>query len=408
MCQLPNPRFAYVAPYYAQAKDVAWQYLKQYTAPIPNVQAHESELRVDLPGGRRIRLYGAENYDRMRGVYLDGVVLDEYADMDPRVWPEVIRPALGDRKGWAAFIGTPKGRNSFYDLFAHAETSPEWYAGILRASETGIVAEDELADARQAMTAEQFAQEYECSFDAAIMGAFYAKEIADAERDGRVTDSLEIDPALPMHTAWDLGKEDSTSIWFFQMAPNGISVHDHYESHGYDLDHYVGVLRAKGYRYGTHYLPHDARAKILGMKHTRLEQLLMMLKPDKVHIVIDHKVEDGIAAGRLTLDRSWFHATKTRDALEALRQYRTEYDEKARAFKTTPKHDWTSHTADAWRYLAMAWREARPVETVKPKLNFTYVGKELPDGTVQVQSTISINDIIKRANRKNGQRKGFR
>lgn len=127
-CTLPDPRFAYVAPYYAQAKDVAWQYLKQYTSVIPGMSANESELRVDLPGGRRIRLYGAENYDRMRGLYLDGVVLDEYADMDPRVWPQVIRPALSDRRGWAAFIGTPKGRNSFYDLFDAAGKSPEWFA----------------------------------------------------------------------------------------------------------------------------------------------------------------------------------------------------------------------------------------------------------------------------------------
>ncbi len=396
-CPLPNPRFAYLAPYYAQAKDVAWNYLKQYTAPIPGAVVNESELRVDLPGGRRIRLYGADNYDRIRGVYLDGVVLDEYADMDPRVWPQVIRPALSDRKGWATFIGTPKGRNDFFHLVDNASKSPDWFSAVLKASETGIVDAAELADARAAMSPEQYEQEYECSFDAAIMGAYYGKEIADAERDGRILE-LEVDPTIPVHTAWDLGKEDSTSIFFFQVAPNGIAVLDHYENHGFDLDHYVAEVRARGYRYGTHYLPHDARARILGMKRTRLEQLLVMLKPDKCSIVINHSVEDGINAARMTLKHSWFDEAKCREALEALRQYRTEYDEKNKVFKTTPKHNWASHTADAYRYLAMAWRELRPPEQRKPRKPDTYVAAA--PGAGLMQSTMTMDELVRRAERR--------
>ena len=165
-CPLENPRFAYVAPFLAQAKDVAWVYLKHFAGAVPGAQTNESELRVDFPNGGRVRLYGADNYERMRGVYLDGVVPDEYADMDPRVWPEVIRPALSDRRGWATFIGTPKGRNDFFKLmhggdgWIGAVNSPDWYALTLRASETGLVAHAELEDARAMMTPEQFAQEY--------------------------------------------------------------------------------------------------------------------------------------------------------------------------------------------------------------------------------------------------------
>src|SRR5262245_22361626 len=169
-CKKENPRAAYIAPLHVQAKDVAWSYVKQFSQAVPDVQINESELRVDFPNGGRVRLYGADNYDRMRGIYLDAVVLDEYADMDPRVWPEVIRPALSDRQGWACFIGTPKGRNSFHALmhgdsegWVGAVNSPDWFALTLRASETGLVPQKELDDARAMMTPEQFAQEYECS-----------------------------------------------------------------------------------------------------------------------------------------------------------------------------------------------------------------------------------------------------
>jgi phage terminase large subunit len=400
-CKKPNPRFAYIAPHYVQAKDVAWTYLKLYTQPIPGAAHNESELRVDLPNGARIRLYGAENFDRLRGLYLDGCILDEAADMDPRAWTEVIRPALSDRKGWATFIGTPKGRNSFYEIMYGSATwpgavqDPDWFSLTLKASETGIVDAAELADARKAMTPEAYEQEYECSFDAAILGAFYGKDIADAEREGRITD-VPYDSVLPVNTVWDLGKTDAMSIFFWQFAPNGqVAVIDHYENHGFDLDHYAAELKSRGYKYDTHFLPHDARAGILGMKRTRLEQLMEMLRGDKFHIVVDHDVMDGIAAARLTLKRTWFDAYKCRFALEALRQYRAEFDEKAKVFKKTPKHDWSSHTADAWRYLAMAWREMRAEPPKVPKTNRVYMADE--HGVIK--SNFTITDEIRRRER---------
>lgn len=395
LCTKEDPRFAYIAPYYAQAKDVAWSYLKRFTAPIPNVEINESELRVDLPNGARVRLYGADNYNRMRGLYFDGVVLDEPADMDPRAWPEVIRPALSDRQGWATFIGTPKGRNGFWEIWDKAQNDPVWYTAMLKASDTGLVASAELDDARKMMTPEQYEQEYECSFDAAILGAYYGKDIANAERDGRICE-LESDPVLPVHTAWDLGKSDSTAIWFFQIAPNGIRVLDHYENSGFDLDHYAAELKAKGYKYGVHFLPHDAKAQILGMKRTRVEQLRELLRGQDFRIVMDHKVEDGINAARMTLKATWFDVYKCKFGLEALRQYRTEFDEKTNAFKKTPKHDWTSHTADAFRYLAMAWKELKPAPIEARPQN--HVLTALPGGLIQ--SNMSVRDIIEARKRK--------
>ena len=361
-CKLPTPRFAYVAPFYTQAKDVAWVYLKRMVQDIPGAQINESELRVDLPGGGRVRLYGADNYDRMRGVFLDGVVLDEFADMDPRAWPEVLRPALSDRRGWAVFIGTPKGRNAFFDIHSRAEGNPDWFTLTLRADDSGLIDAAELDDARTTMTAEQYEQEYNCSFDAAIIGAYYGKEMAEADRQRRLT-TVEWQPDLPVHTAWDLGISDSTAIWFWQVTQNEIHVIDHYESNGEGIDHYARVLQAKPYDYACDWVPHDARARELGTGRTRVETMLSYkLKP---RVVPGHKIMDGINAMRVLFPRIWFDAEKCASGLEALRQYRADYDEKKRVFRDAPRHDWSSHSADSARYMAMALKELKP-EPVKP------------------------------------------
>jgi hypothetical protein len=350
-------RAAYLAPYLKQAKDVAWEYLKRYAQPILAKPPNESELYVELINGARIKIYGADNPDALRGGYLDDVTLDEYADMYPGIWGTIIRPMLADRLGTATFIGTPKGRNSFCEMYERALEDPAWFTFMMRASETGVLLEGELKAAQAEMTPEEYAQEFECSFDAAIKGAYYGKEIAQAEREGRICD-VPHDPSLPVYTAWDLGIGDATAIWFWQAHLNEIRVIDHYEATGESIAHYAKVLQSKPYRYHHDYVPHDAKVRELGTGRTRVETMLEhKLKP---RLVPSHKVMDGINAGRLVMANVWFDRTRCRDGIECLRQYRADYDEKARAFRDNPKHDWTSHTADAWRYLAMAYREMKP------------------------------------------------
>jgi hypothetical protein len=220
----PNGRFSYVAPFMTQAKETAWDYLKRYALPITAAK-NEAELWVELVNGARIRIQGADNPDRLRGSYLDGVVLDEFADMRPSVWGEVIRPMLADREGWATFIGTPKGRNEFYEIWQRGQGDPAWFALRLKASETRLLPIAELASARSAMTPEQYEQEFECSFEAAILGAYYGKELANAEREGRIK-IVPVDALLPVHTAWDLGIGDSTAIWMFQVAAGEVRLVD--------------------------------------------------------------------------------------------------------------------------------------------------------------------------------------
>lgn len=363
----PDGRFAYVCPYFAQAKDIAWDYLCRYSAVVPGTSANISELRIDYPNGARIRLYGAENAERMRGLYLDGVVIDEPADIDPRVWPEILRPALADRKGWAVWIGTPKGKNAFYDLWQQAGRE-KWFAAMLKASETGLVDAAELADARRDMTEDQYAQEFECSFEAAIVGAYYGKLMVQADRDKRVA-RVPYEPKVQVWTAWDLGIGDLTAIWFAQQVGQEVRLIDYYESSGVGLDHYVKLLREKPYAYAEHLLPHDAEVKELGSGRSRVETLAS-LGLSKVRVLPAQSVDDGINAARLLIPRCWFDAEKCARGIEALRQYRAEWDDKLKTLRSRPLHDWTSHAADAFRYLAMGIKPAKAKPKDRPKLKY--------------------------------------
>lgn len=367
-CEKPDGRFGYLAPFHAQAKDIAWDYLVRYSSPIPGLNINISELRIDYPNGARIRLYGAENAERMRGLYLDGVVIDEPADIDPRVWPEIIRPALSDRQGWAMWIGTPKGKNEFYTLWTKAQKEQDWFALMLKASETGLVAPGELIEARRDMTEDQYAQEFECSFDAAIIGAYYGKLMAGADADKRIA-RVPYEARLPVWTAWDLGIGDSTAIWFAQQSGNEVRLIDYYESSGVGLDHYVKLLKEKPYAYEEHLLPHDAEVKELGTGKSRVETL-KSLELTKVRVLPAQSVEDGINAARLLIPRCWFDSEKCARGIEALRQYRAEWDDKLKTLRSRPLHDWTSHPADAFRYLAMGIKPAKPKSKPIPKPKF--------------------------------------
>lgn len=360
-----EPRFAYIAPTYTQAKDVAWSYLKEYTQAIPGMQKSESELTVTFPhNGARIRLYGAENYDRIRGLYLDGCIIDETGDIDPRAWPEVIRPALSDRKGWATFIGTPKGRNAFFDIHTHAGSSPDWFSATLKASQTGAIDAAELADARLTMTAEQYAQEYECSFDAAIKGAYFAKEIAEAENEKRIG-RVPHDKSADVFASWDLGIGDMMSIWLGQIVGREWHWIGYYENNGFGLDHYVDYIKSLPYTVHEHILPHDAEARELQTGKSRHEYLTG--RGLKCKVLQPHMVDDGINAARVAFNRMWFDAENCKRGLDCLRMYRSEFDEKLQVLKSRPVHDWASHGADSFRYGVMGANENRQAKRSDPR-----------------------------------------
>jgi hypothetical protein len=354
-CELPNPRVWYVAPTYGQAKRVAWDYCKQYTAPIHGRTCNEAELRIDLPNGGRLQLAGADNIDSLRGIYADAVVLDENAFMSGAVWTKIIRPALSDRKGKATFISSVQGRNDFYDLYHEALKQPdEWFTMNLRASQSGLIDAAELAALRRQMSEEEYAQEYENDFDTAAKGSYYGALIAQAEVDGRVC-GVPYDGAALVDTAWDLGVGDSTVIWFIQSVGRELHVIDHYEASGLPIAHYAGVLSQRPYSYRDHILPHDAFSNQLGTGKSVADLLSAMgVKPKQAPNL---SIDAGIQATRVVLPRMWFDAKKCERGLAALRQYRSQYDEKRKVLSNTPLHDWTSHTADAMRYFAVTYRD---------------------------------------------------
>ena len=349
--QKPNPRLAYVAPTYRQAKNVAWDYLKQFSERIPGTRYHETELRCDLPNGARISLLGAENPNSLRGIYLDFAVMDEVADMPANIFPEVIRPALSDRKGSAAFIGTPQGHNYFHDLWEAAATTKGWQRKIYKASETGIVDDDELEAAKATMTEDQYNQEFECSWVANVPGSVYGKELQDADDAGRITSVPHIGDHR-VDTYWDLGMHDYTAIWFVQNVGRGdIHVIDYYQNQGEGLPHYARVMDEKNYLYGNHYGPHDLEVRELGTGKSRREAAHGL--GINFRTVPRLPIEDGIHAARLLIPRVYFDRDNCREGLEALRHYHRAYNERTRQFRDKPVHDWSSHAADAFRTAAI-------------------------------------------------------
>ncbi len=357
-------RAAYMAPFLSQAKAVAWDYVKFFAGSIPGVRFLETELRCILPSGASIRLYGTDNANALRGLYLDDVVLDEPADMPRETWSRVVRPMLADRKGRALFCGTPNGiDNLLHDVWEEAgknihAAQPLWSRFSYKASETGYLAVDELQAARFSMAREEYAQEFECSFAAAVRGAYYAEIIERLEGEGRIT-TVPHAPELPVHTAWDLGMDDATGIWFFQVQSGGQwRVLEYIEDSGQGLEHYIQLLQSKPYVYGSHMAPHDIRVRELGTGLSRLEVARKL--GIQFTVCPSLSLADGINALRVSLARMYFDKDKCAAGLRALRQYRRQWRPRQEVYSNAPLHNWTSHAADALRYAVLGFK---PQET---------------------------------------------
>ena len=365
---LPNPRYAFISPTFKQGKATAWDYIKQFAGKIPNTKFNESELRCDLPNGSRITILGAENDQSLRGIFLDGCVFDETQSIKPTIFPEVIRPALADRKGWCVFIGTPKGRNYFYELYQEAKDKKDWYSCIFKASETNILDQDELDAAKAVMSDDLYHQEFECSFQAAITGSYYGAIIEQLEFDNRIT-NVDYDESIDVETWWDLGMNDQTSIWFAQRYKGEIRLIDYYENAGEGLDHYVNIIDQKNYEYSKHILPHDVKVRELGnYGKSRLESLLELGIAGEVAPKLP--IEDGIEAVRKALPNCWFDKDKCRQGIEYLKAYQKKWDDKNQCFRNKPHHNYASHCADSFRTGIVGegaevsnWKETIPVNT---------------------------------------------
>lgn len=366
LCERPRPQMAYIAPTYRMAKRIAWDYAKYYAQHVPGTSANNSELRLEFINGGRLMLLGADAIHDLRGIYLDGAVLDEYALMSPRVFPEVILPALMDRGGWCVLAGTPLGANQLKKAYDDATAGAQgWRAHMWRASETGAIDADSLRLAAANMSEEEYQQEFECSFAAVIKGAYYAREVAAAESTGRVC-GVPYDPALGVTAAFDLGMRDATAVWFLQehYAGGQVRAIDYREWTGLGLPQVKREIDALGYAITRWVAPHDIAVRELGTGRSRIE-IARELGMD-FDRAAQMPLVDGIEAVRALLPLMVFDKGRTEYGRDALRQYRAEMDEGNQVLKAHPLHDWTSHCADALRTYATArsavtrtnWRES--------------------------------------------------
>lgn len=354
----PDHRGFYIGPTFAQAKSIAWDYLKRFTGQIPGCNLNESELRADLPTGGRLQLLGAENYHRLRGIYADDVVLDETALIPSEAWTQVLLPALADRQGRALVQGTPLGRmNLFHDLWEEAQEQPdEWASSFLTCNDTDALRPEEIERLRRRMPRAEFEQEMLCSWDAAIKGAFWGEEVARMEAQGRIT-SIRYDNSLPVVAALDLGWSDAMVVGFWQVAG---TEHHCLLAEAYELTSIPDMIarwRELPWKVDQVVLPHDARVSELGTGKTR-QEVFHSLGCNTV-IAPNLGLHEGIEQARQLLGHVWLDREGCRTLREALSAYRADFVEVRGVYRRQPLHDWSSHWADMLRYYATG-RPANP------------------------------------------------
>ena len=370
----------------------------------------DSDMLIKFRNGSTWQCLGSDNYQGAIGATPAGIVYSEWSQANPSS-RAYLRPILLENGGWQGYITTPKGKNHAYNTFKSAKKLSDAFAQMLTADETDVFTAEQLTSDKQeyidtygdSLGTALFLQEYYCSFDAAILGSIWGGELAKVEKEGRFTQCSH-DPGYQVFTAWDIGRTDATAIWFYQVIGGEVRIIDFYQNNLKDPDHFAGQLLGKevqidligneivvtygedlgckhrqAYDYKTLWLPHDAKAKTFAAKGKSVEeQLLKVFGWGKIRIVPNLSKYDGIQATRNLLRRAIFDEC-TDEGFEAIKQYRYEWNDDKKCFRDTPVHDWTSHPADALRYLAIAWKEEYEVKSDIPKRPFDYGYEEETD-----------------------------
>ncbi len=357
--------YYYFFPEFAQGRRVIWDGIDgagfAFRNHIPKEllkQAHVTDMKFQLVNGSIIQIIGTDKYDKVRGSNPVGCVFSEFAYQNPAAW-DVVRPILGENGGWAVFNSTPFGKNHFYDLYEQAKKNPKWHTALVTVDDSRdengeryvpeeVIEEDRLSG----MSEEMIQQEYFCSFTANSQGFYYLEYLTKAEQEERIG-VIPHEPDVPVDTWWDIGVGDSTSIWFTQTVGKELRIIDYYQNSSTGLEHYVKYLQSLPYIYGSHNFPHDMAQTEFGTGRSRMEMAESLFKNVRLNIVPKVSLEDGINAVRIIFPRCYFDATRCEKGLKALYNYHREWDDRAREFKNKPKHDWSSHAADAFRYFAV-------------------------------------------------------
>jgi len=369
LCTLPQPRFAYMAPTRVRGKDIAWQYLKRFSQPIPGVKVIESELAIEMPGsGARVTIYGADN-ERAMGLYLDGIVFDECDEIAPKVW-DTVRPALSDRKGWAVWMGILKGRHNLFKRYEENKNDPEWFSMLVRASESGILPAEELASMQKQMGEVAYDLQMECDVSKSVANAIYGLHMDKMRKENRIA-NFNYDKTCPLFTFWDIGQSDFTAIWLVQFVGRDICVLDFFSRNGQPPAFYAAKIAEWGATYEqtikVNYLPHDADTRgpsgktyVTYLREAGLQSIKVVPRTPDLWL--------GINELRALLDRTFIHqkncsATWTLGEVEmptgidCLDYYRKKEAVTSGVILDQPVHDQYSHGADALRTMAEAYRQ---------------------------------------------------
>ncbi len=369
-------------PQYEQARKAIWESINPHTGlrrineafPISlRKRTDNSSMTIEFRNGSIWKVVGSDHPDSLVGAAPAGIVFSEWALANPSAWA-YLAPILTENDGWAAFITTPRGRNHAQAMYEMARKDPAWFAEVSTVDHTQAISPETVEQQRKEYHSiygleagdALIEQEYYCSFEAAILGAIFGHEMTRLQKAGQIT-KVDIDPRLPIHTVWDLGKGNNMAIWVFQVHFDQVRIVDYLAGFGIGIPSHVKELEARGYTGGTDWVPHDAKVPELGTEKTRIETMVMMGRSPR--LVPDHKVEDGINAGKTTFPKCWFDEERCKNGLEALRQYQYEWDDKKKVFRKLPLGNWASHPADAFRYLSMAWRviKAEPDDSHLPR-----------------------------------------
>lgn len=399
------PRYGYVAPLLKQAKAIAWEYLKRAAEPFtPKIS--EGELWVELralPNSPRITIYGADNPDAFRGMYFDGVVLDEFGNMTEQVWKEVLLPALIDRRGWAVFMGTPNGPNHFRDAWYQRFEDKDWFTAMWRVDQTKIIADEDLAEMKKIMEPEEYEQEMMCNFEASVRGAIYARQMEDALAEGRIG-NYPLDHAMPVDVTMDLGFKDQTTAGFTQRHFDGIILGESYGDSFKPILHYIESVRAvwagsnwpstpvrkgKPYKPGNIYLPHDAKAKTLQTGKAIIDHFRHAgIRPKQVP---DLDKIDGIAAARLTFPQVYINKPGNETFILAAKTYHHKYNAELKRYSDEDVHDWSSDWMDMFRYMCIVMNKRSAVKADNPTNRFILT--KGPDGKPPATYGFSLEDL---------------
>ena len=356
--------YYYVFPTFSQGRKVIWDGMTnegfKFIHFIPKElisRQNNQEMKIELINGSLIQIVGSDNYDAIMGTNPVGCIFSEYSMQNPNAW-QYIRPILDANGGWAIFVFTPRGSNHAKELFDMAKNNKNWFCQKLSITDTKVIGEEELKKIRDEGTSEDMIQqEWYCSFSLGIMGSYYSKYVQEAHEEKRIG-TIPWDKTQPVHTSWDIGYGDSTSITFFQVS-SGKEVHliDFYECHGEGIPHYASIIKSKPYLYGHHFAPHDILAHEFGSGHSRVETAKSLGISFTVLKTMQWKLEEGVECVRGYFPRFWIDEKKCSHVIKALENYHKEYDEKNKVYKQKPKHDKWSHCCDSIRYCCIGIKD---------------------------------------------------